>query len=60
MAKKKFIVTITEYLIKEVEVKAENENEAYNKVREDYRESKIVLSADDFCDYDIQVTEEQL
>ena len=59
MTKKKFIVTITEYLVKDVEVEAENENEAHNKVREDYLDSRIILSADDYCGYDIQTEEKE-
>ena len=59
MAKKKFIVTITEYLVKDVEVEAENENEAHNKVKEDYLDNKITLNADDYCGYDIQTEEKE-
>ena len=52
---KKFIVKITEILEKEVEVSAHNEEDAEAKVEQMYQDADIVLSAEDFVDYNIEV-----
>ena len=51
----KYKVEITEYLQKTIEVEADNEIDALEKVELDYYDEKIVLSADDFIDKEIKV-----
>jgi hypothetical protein len=52
---KEFEVTITETLSKRIKIQAEDLRDARNKVSEMYFNEKIVLSADDFSDYSIDV-----
>lgn len=47
---KKFKIEIEETLTRVVEVEAINQEEAYNKVYEQYHEEEIVLTADDWED----------
>ena len=47
---KNFEITITERLIKTVEVEAENYSQAVQIVRDRYFEEDIVLTADDYFD----------
>lgn len=57
---KKFVVTITEFRVKSIEVDAENEAEAYDKVHSDYLDDKVELTTGDIDDvlYDtVEVTE---
>ncbi len=54
----KYKVEITEYLQKTIEVDANDENEAYSKVKQIYDNEKIILSADDFIDKEIKVLED--
>lgn len=53
----KFYVEIIETLIKGVELEAESANEAERMVEERYAEGDIVLTADDFLDWEILVSE---
>lgn len=55
MAKKKFTVEITETLQRQIEVKANNEDEAEQTVRDMYRNEEIVLSSDDYIDTEFEV-----
>lgn len=52
---KEYEVVITEVLKKKVKVKAKNKNEALNKVLDMYNNEEIVLTADDFYNYDISI-----
>jgi len=52
---KKYNVEIEEILNRIVEIEAENEDEAYMKVKNMYRKCEIVLTAEDFVDVDISV-----
>lgn len=52
---KKYKVEIEEILNRIVEVDAENEDEAYMKVKEMYKNCEIVLMAEDFVDVEISV-----
>ncbi len=52
---KVFNVEITETLRREVTVKAHNEREAYNKVREAWKRSEYVLNAEDFLEAGFEV-----
>ena len=54
----KYKVEITEYLQRTIEVEADNESDALDKVEADYCSEKIVLSADDFTDKEIKVLED--
>lgn len=56
MKQKKYVVTITEYLVKAVIVSASDENEAYEKAEELINNETIVLDDGDFTDRDIEVT----
>ncbi len=47
-------IRIEEILAKNVYVEAEDEVEAINKVTDLYRDEKIVLSADDYYDTNIE------
>ena len=55
----KFKGIITETLRREVTVTAEDEFEAYSKVEGMYRNEEIILTAEDFFDSEIKVTEAQ-
>lgn len=54
----KYYVKITETLSKVIEVEAESENDALEKVDEAYSNSDIVLSADDFEESDMFITDD--
>lgn len=47
---KKFTVEITETLQRQVEVEAEDDNEAISKVEEMYRNEEVVLDSGDYID----------
>ena len=47
---KKFTVEITETLQRQIEVEAEDENEAISKVEEMYRNEEVVLDSGDHID----------
>lgn len=55
MAKKKFTVEVTETLQRQVEIEAESEQEALQKVKELYRNEEIVLGWQDFIENDFQI-----
>lgn len=46
----KYTVTIEELLVREVEVEAESPKEAFEKVENQYKNSDIVLTADDMLE----------
>ena len=48
-----YLVEITESLSKQLKVEADSAEEAICKVKKQYRDSKIILTADDFVDYEI-------
>lgn len=54
---KTYEVTIKETLIRTVEVEAESEDDAKDKVQELYDNCDIILSADDFDSMDMSVEE---
>ncbi len=56
---KKYIVTISELLSREIEVEGESVSEAKQKVMEQYYKTNIVLSADDYvpCSVEFDVKE---
>lgn len=54
---KKYKITITETLSREVEVNADSEQEAIQKVSDDYRAEKYVLSSEDYMDTDFSAEE---
>lgn len=51
----KYKVEITETLVRVVEVEAENKLEAFAKVKDDYDDEKIVLTADDYQETKFEV-----
>jgi len=53
----KYKVEIEEILNRIVEVEAENEDEAYMKVKDMYKKCEVVLTAEDFVDVEISVLE---
>ena len=55
---RKFKVSITETLYKEVIVEAENPTDAVIKVDEMYRDEDIVLDYNDFEDYEVNYEQE--
>lgn len=55
---KKYEVTITEKLVKTVQIEAEDEEAAYELAGEMIADEEIVLDADDFFDRDIVVVKE--
>jgi hypothetical protein len=58
MEKKKYEVYIEETLRKTIVVEAENEDEAFQIADELYHEEDVVLTADDFAEYNIYVERE--
>ena len=59
MAKKKFTVEVTETLQRQVEVEADNEQEALQKAKELYRDEEIVLDWTDFVENDFQIIKKE-
>lgn len=51
-----FTVIITETLQKEVEIEAENEDQAIDAVREQYFNEKIVLDSSDYVDAEFNIS----
>ena len=49
----KYLVEIKETLSKQLRVEADSAEEAICQVKKQYRDSKIILTADDFVDYKI-------
>lgn len=54
----KYVVEITEKLVKHVIVEAESTDEAEEKVSDAHREAKIVLDYDDYEDVDFECLRE--
>lgn len=54
---KKYKITITESLKKELEIEAVSKDEAMDLVKEKYKNEEIILTADDFADVDFKVKE---
>ena len=52
---KKFTVEITETLQRQIEVEAEDENEAISKVEDMYRNEEVVLDSGDYIDTDFNI-----
>lgn len=48
-----YLVEIKETLSKQLKVEADTAEEAVNQVKNQYRDLKIILTADDFVDYEI-------
>ena len=46
----KYVVSIYETLVQNIEVEAEDYSDAIKKVKEKYNNEEIVLSADDYLD----------
>lgn len=59
MEKKKFVVEVTETLQRQVEIEADNEQEALQKVKELYRDEEIVLDWQDFVGNDFQIIKQE-
>lgn len=55
MAMKKWKLVVREVLERVVEVEADCYQEAYNKVDRMYRDEEIVLDADDYVDWEIEL-----
>lgn len=51
----KFIVEITETLQKQIEVETNSQDEAYAKVKEDYKNGKIILDETSYIDTEFDV-----
>jgi len=51
----KYKVEVKETLARLIDVEAENEEGAIRKVREQYKNEKIVLSAEDFIDTEFNI-----
>ena len=52
---KEFTFEILEHLSRVVTIKAETEEEAYHKLREQYRNCEIVLDAEDYVQTDFLI-----
>ncbi|MGB4439252.1 MAG: DpnD/PcfM family protein [Sedimentibacter sp.] len=50
-----FKFEITETLQRVMTIEAENENEAYERVSDMYRNCEIILSSEDFFEYEINL-----
>ena len=50
----KYIVQVSETLVKRVEVEADNYEEAHYQVENDYYNNNIELTADDYVDGSVQ------
>ena len=51
----KYIIEITETLQRQIEVEAQNESEAIRLIKEKYKHEEIILSEQDFIDYEIDI-----
>ena len=54
----KYQVEINETLSRVVEIEAENESDAISKIKDLYRQEKIVLDSEDYLDTEIKIYEE--
>lgn len=57
---KEYLVSIQEILEKQLIIKAESEEEAYQKVKEMYDNDKVTLDYRDFLDKEIKVDGEMI
>lgn len=55
---KKFLVRITETLVKDIEIEAEDELDAVNKVQNLYDKAEVVLDDTDYSGVDIDIETE--
>lgn len=55
----KYIVEITETLQRQVEIEAENEIEALDKVDDMYKSCDIILDSEDFINCSFKIIEEE-
>lgn len=55
-----YTVEVTETLQRQIVVTTDNENDAYNKIKADYNDSKIVLDHTDFIAVEINVMEKEV
>lgn len=55
---KKFLVRITETLVKDIEVEAESELDAVSKVQDLYNKAEVVLDDTDYVGVDIDLEKE--
>ena len=53
-----YLIEIKETLVKQLRVEADTAEEAIGQVKKLYRDSKIILTADDFVDYKIDMINE--
>lgn len=51
----KYIIEITETLQKQIEVEAKNESQAISLIKEKYKKGEIILTEQDFIDYEIDI-----
>ena len=51
----KYIIEITETLQRQIEVEAQNESEAIRIIKEKYKNEDIILTEQDFIDYEIDI-----
>ena len=51
----KYIVEIVETLQKQIEVEAQNESQAISLIKEKYKNEEIILTEQDFIDYEIDI-----
>ncbi len=56
---KTYLIGISEILYRQVEVRANSSDEAIEKVTDQYEAGEIVLGADDFTEFDMQVISEK-
>jgi hypothetical protein len=58
MRMKKFKITVIETLEKTIEVEADDKADAQRKALQMYKDEEIVLTSDDYVDYEIAVEED--
>lgn len=56
---KKYTIEITETLQKQIVIKAHSKEEAIQKIKEQYRNTDIVLDSEDYIDTQIQCVHEE-
>lgn len=55
---KKYLVKVTEFLTMQYIIEAENEEDAYEKVADEYQDGNITLDFDDYNGWEIAVMRE--
>ena len=60
LIKMKYIIEITETLQRQIEVEAQNESEAIKLIKEKYKNEEIILSEQDFIDYEIDIIKQSI